>query len=127
YITIAKDNRRLFFWLEGVTGNLLNLVRSCSLFFFFGIDGLGMSLVASCGLTFFIYLGVNRRQYGYGLSRKAALLIAVSLAAGTASFAATMIADQALSTALIAAILIGSAAFGIFNLRRALRNERKES
>lgn len=127
YITFAKDNRRLFFWLEGVTGNLLNLVLSCSLFFFFGIDGLGMSLVASCGLTFFIYLGVNRRQYGYGLSRKAALLIAASLAAGTASFAATMIADQALSIALIAAILIGSAAFGFFNLRRALRNEKKES
>lgn len=70
YIAFAKNNQRLFFWLEAVTCNVLYI--GCSLIFyrFFGLMGLGYGAVLEQGLCLLLYLGVNLRTYGYMPSLK---------------------------------------------------------
>ncbi|MDE6028487.1 MAG: oligosaccharide flippase family protein, partial [Muribaculaceae bacterium] len=65
YITFAKDNKKLFFWLEGVVGNLLFLIAPLVFFLKFGLIGFGYGMVAEQTLCLMIYWGVNRHLYGY--------------------------------------------------------------
>ena len=64
YITFAKDNKKLFFWLEGILGNFQTLILSIIGFYIFGLNGLGYALLADSILCFIIYLIVNNRMYG---------------------------------------------------------------
>lgn len=81
YITLAKDNRKLFFWLEGVFCNLLTLVLNCLGYYFFGLIGLGFSLAVDCLICIGIYYVINHRLYGFTFTGKSAFeaLMAVAL------------------------------------------------
>ncbi len=84
YIVFAKDNRRLFFWMESVGANLLTLALSCGGFFLFGLNGIGIAAIVDCMICLSIYLIVNRHLYGYRLSKKALAITLLSLASGLA-------------------------------------------
>lgn len=84
YIVFAKDNRRLFFWMESVGANLLTLALSCGGFFLFGLNGIGFAAIADCMICLSIYLIVNRNLYKYRLSKKALAITLLSLASGLA-------------------------------------------
>ena len=71
YIVFAKDNRRLFFWMESVGANILTLGLTCGSYMLFGLDGLGLAAIADCCVCICVYLEVNRRLYGYRISRPA--------------------------------------------------------
>lgn len=71
YIVFAKDNRRLFFWMESIGANLLTLGLTCGGYFLFGLDGLGYAAIADCGICLCVYIAVNRRLYGLRLSSQA--------------------------------------------------------
>lgn len=68
YITLAKDNKRLFFWLEGVYCNLQTLVLSAAGYYIFGLEGLAYGLILDSLLCMLIYVTVNRRLYSYRMS-----------------------------------------------------------
>ncbi|MDE5790204.1 MAG: oligosaccharide flippase family protein [Muribaculaceae bacterium] len=65
YITFAKDNKKLFFWLEGIIGNLLFVAVPLLFFYNFGLIGFGYGMVIEQTLCLLIYWIVNRRIYGY--------------------------------------------------------------
>lgn len=121
YITFAKDNKRLFFWLEGVFCNLLTLGLSCLFFYFYGLIGLGVSLVVDCALCFVVYYVVNARLYGYSLSRKALLRIVLTLALGAGCFASSLITVGWLSYALMAIAALLACVRSITVLRRLIK------
>ena len=79
YIVFAKDNRRLFFWMESVGANLLTLGLSCGAYFLLGLKGLGYSAITDCAICLCVYIAVNRRLYGYGMSRQAKEISALAL------------------------------------------------
>ena len=85
YITFAKDNKKLFFWLEGILGNFQTLILSIIGFYIFGLNGLGYALLADSILCFLIYLIVNNRMYGYTLTTSVSqcFLLAIILPAIT--------------------------------------------
>lgn len=72
YIVFAKDNRRLFFWMESVGANLLTLLLTCVGYTLFGLDGLGYAAIADCAICLCVYIEVNRRLYCYAMSAPAA-------------------------------------------------------
>ena len=88
YIVFAKDNRRLFFWMESVGANTLTLCLTCGGYLFFGLTGLGLAAIADCSICLCVYIWVNKRLYGYSISRKAAGIGLFSL---TATIAMTTI------------------------------------
>lgn len=64
YITFAKDNKRLFFWMEAVGLNAMTLLLNCVGYSLFGLNGLGYALIVDCCICFLLYCIVNRRLYG---------------------------------------------------------------
>ena len=121
YIAFAKDNRKLFFWLEGVFGNLLFLGVSCAGYYFFGVIGLGYSLIIDCLICFTVYYFVNKRLYGYGFSIPAVSegLIATALVIGC--FAASFIMEESISYLLMAAVTLLAIIRSVVIVRRKLR------
>ena len=104
YIAFAKDNKKLFFWMEAVFCNLLTLTLNCLGFYFFGLIGLGYSLIVDCALCFLLYYVVNRRLYAYGLSRLASLEGIIAILLGFSCLACSYIAETALSYSLMGII-----------------------
>lgn len=118
YISLAKDNRRLFFWLEGVLGNVLTLGLGIFFFVNFGIVGLGFSAITDCLLCYFIYYIVNRRLYGYRISSNVARYTLYALVVGMATLGVSFINNTAVEIPLFIVIIGGSFIFTIIILRR---------
>ena len=68
YIVFAKDNRRLFFWMEAVGANLLTFSLTCWGYFMFGLDGLGYAAIIDCMICLTVYIIVNRNLYNFRMS-----------------------------------------------------------
>ncbi len=84
YIVFAKDNRRLFFWMESVGANLLTLCLTCGGYCLFGLTGLGYAAIADCSVCLCVYIIVNRRLYGYRPSHRAISIMLLALISGVA-------------------------------------------
>lgn len=120
YITFAKGNRKLFFWMEAVMCNVLTLVLSCGFFHFFGLMGLGYALVADNLLCLGIYYAVNSRLYGYRFSRGAAKCMLGAIILGGAVFGASLVPSTPLSYSLMTIAVIATAAWSLLLLRSRL-------
>lgn len=70
YITFAKDNKRLYFWMEGVIMNLMTFLLSFAGFLIWGVTGLGVGASVDCSICLVIYYFVNRRLYAYRFNPK---------------------------------------------------------
>lgn len=86
YIAFAKDNRKLFFWLEGVGCNLLYLILSALFFYFFGLIGLGYAMVVENIIVLIAYAVINGLIYDFRYSTIAFRSIVFALCFGTAGF-----------------------------------------
>lgn len=111
YIAFAKNNKRLFFWLEAVFGNVMTLTLSCVLYYLFGLNGLGIAIVGVNAVAFIVYYVVNRRMYGYGYDRKTIKSVVGCVALGTMAFGGAMIPNIAgayivMSAALLVSIMV---------------------
>lgn len=120
YIAFAKDNKRLFFWLEGVFGNALNLAVSCVAYYFFGLVGLGMSLVA-CSLTaYVVYYILNRRLYDYGYDRQTTVSAAYAVTAGVTAFLCSYITDELAAYVAMGAVFVATCVVSILRIKRVI-------
>ena len=106
YIVFAKDNRRLFFWMESIGANILTLTIMCGGYSLFGLNGLGYAAVADCTICLLVYIAVNHHLYGYRLSRRAFQTSAASLASAAGMAAICFLSDGLLMTGLASALLI---------------------
>lgn len=87
YIVFAKDNQRLFFWMESIGANMLTLVLSCAGYMTFGLEGLGYAGIADCVICLLVYMAVNRHLYDYRPTKPAFMIMiyaAISTGAMTA-------------------------------------------
>lgn len=121
YIAFAKDNKKLFFWLEGIFGNFLYLVVSCTGYYFFGLIGLGYSLILDCTICFSAYYLVNRKMYGFRLSRDAVTQGLIAIAFAGACFGASFISEQWIAYSLMSAVTLSAIIRSVMILRRKLR------
>lgn len=124
YITFAKDNKRLFFWMEGVLCNVITLSFSCVGFFFFGLIGLGYALLADNLVCFLLYYFINRRLYGYGFSRKLVRYYIFAIAVATVVFIICEFAHDSLwSNILSGAIIAASMTVCFLSLKNLIKGE----
>ncbi|MDE7347349.1 MAG: O-antigen translocase [Muribaculaceae bacterium] len=121
YITFAKDNKKAFFALEGLFGNLLTLALSCIGFYCFGLIGLGYAFFADNAICLIVYYIVNRRLYGYNFSRKAFKGMAYAIIITISCFLSSLLADAIYSYTLMAIACTIATVWGIANLRNKLK------
>ncbi len=123
YIAFAKDNKKVFLWLEGITGNLLTLGMSAVGFLLFGLIGLGYGMVADCIVCFIIYYFVNRRLYAFRLDSRALRGMAIATLLCLATFSASFLSSVGLSYGIMGTVAVGSAVVSVYMLRRRLRRD----
>lgn len=121
YVAYAKDNKRVFFLLEGIYANTVTLLCYIGGFGLWGLDGLGYGLIAEGVVSFAVYIGVNRRLYDYRVSGRVARVCAVSLGLCAATLGAAYIPDGAVSAGLMGASSVVATAYALMSLRRRLR------
>lgn len=118
YITYAKNNRRLFFWLEAIVCNALYIGFSLLFYNCFGLIGLGYAAVAEQGACLLIYLAVNYRVYGFRPDRAAAAQTVIAIVLGGAGFAFSLIPGNLVSYSLISCVILLSLAYSFIFLRK---------
>lgn len=120
YISFAKGNKKLFFWLEGIFFNLLTLLLSCIGFHFFGLLGLGYALIADNAICLAVYYVINRNLYGYRFSRGVRVYMAYAILAVGAAFGSSLISNTVASYSLMGATAIISVTLSFIIIRRKL-------
>lgn len=120
YITIARDRRRLFFWMEGVFANILTLASLWGGFILFGLEGIGYGMILEQSVLIVVYTIVNRRLYGYLPSREAlaGLAVAVILVGGAIVSSTT---EGLPGTAATIAFAVAGTGFSLLKLRQILK------
>ncbi|MDE6397660.1 MAG: O-antigen translocase [Muribaculaceae bacterium] len=121
YITFAKGDKKIFFYLEGLFGNVLTFTLSCLGFYFFGLIGLGYALLADNVVCLLVYYFVNRHIYGYAFTPES---LKGMLAAGmitTLCFLFSLIGNAPWSYTLMGITFVASLSWSLVNLRRKLR------
>lgn len=115
YIVFAKDNRKLFFWMESVGANVLTFLLTCSGYHFAGLAGLGFAAILDCTICLVIYVLVNHKLYGYKMTGRAIRIVISSLAASTVmtlicffTTGITMIISSVFTLAIISGISLRS-------------------
>ena len=122
YITFAKDNKRVFFCLEGIFGNVLTLALSCAGYYFFGLIGLGYALVADNAICLAVYYIVNRRLYAYRFSQEAAQGLIYALSVTAVCFLLSFVHDAWLSYASMTVAFGASMIWGVTCLKKKLKS-----
>ena len=121
YITFAKDNKKAFFVLEGLFGNLLTLALSCVGFYFFGLIGLGYAFLADNAICIIVYYIVNRNLYGYRLSADAFKSMAYAIMITSGCFLFSLMTDPIHSYSLMAICCTIATVRGISNIRNKIK------
>lgn len=127
YVAFVKDNRKLFFWLEGVTGNFLTLILSCLFFRIFGLVGLGYAMVADGACCLVIYYFVNRRMYGYRFDRKALRSLAISILMSAGALLISLEVRGPGMYAAVAVVALCSVSLSFVMLRKILKADKAEA
>lgn len=120
YITFAKDNKKIFFWLEAVGCNVLTLICNCAGYYLFGLLGLSYALIVDCMLCFMIYCLVNFKLYRFRLSTQAAISLIPAVTICSLVFFCSMIDSPVISYSLMGIITLVSVAYSITALRKRL-------
>ncbi len=68
YIAFAKGDKKTFFLLEGIAGNLLMLVTNILFYMWGGVYGLGISFVVLYLSFIFIYSIITKQLYNFSLN-----------------------------------------------------------
>ncbi len=121
YISFAREDKRLFFWLEGVMSNMMTLVLSVVFYKLFGLTGLGMALVVDCVICLLVYLIVTRRRYSFAYSRRALLSVIATAGMAAAGFVSSFVTDTTMACVFMSMVLAASIVWSALRLRVMLR------
>ena len=122
YIAFAKNNRQLFFWLEGIFGNALFITLALLFYRLFGLTGLGYAAVAEHSICVAVYLVVNYKAYGYLPDRRVCAEGAYALLLGLSAFGICCLVEGWLKYCLVAAVLTLSCVHSYRSLRIRLKD-----
>lgn len=121
FVTLAKDNKKVYFWMEAVGCNLLTLTLNGLGFMYFGLIGIGYAMVVDCLICLSLYWIVNRRLYRFRFSGAAAYGICFSLFIGIMSLWGSMLENETESYAVMITTVIVSLIVAVTKIRRLLR------
>lgn len=124
YVTFAKDNRRVYFWIEVIGGNVMILLFSAVGYRWFGLLGLGIGSVVDKAFWLVMCCLVNYRLYGCRPDTAALRHGCVALFGGGALFAVSMWGAGWWSWIVMGALWLGLAGYSLSTVRVLLGEKR---
>lgn len=122
FIAFAGDRKRMFFWMEAVTANLMTLVFSLIGYRLGGLEGLAVGMLVDNIMCMVLYLVVNRRVFGYRMSMTVAKEFIWAAGACLALWLCSFIAVSYISLTLMLIIAATVSTYSIVKLRRLLKH-----
>lgn len=123
YIAFAKDNKRLFFILEGIVGNVIYLTANCTCYLLWGLTGLGAAMCATYIISIVIYHAVCGRCYAYRMDSATILTVLPTALSVVAAFLSTIFASELTSNIIMGVLLCIVSAYSIIRLRNRIVSE----
>lgn len=117
YITFAKDNRRMFLWLEGVACNVLYLGLGIAGYLLFGLIGMGYAMVVENLGCIVLYYIANRKLYTFRFNGRAWKFMSIGTLLCALCLFGSMLEIKWLSYEIMAAAVIGSIAWSGLKLK----------
>lgn len=77
YIAFAKGNKKLFFGLEGIYGNIVYYSLAAIFYALWGLKGLGIAMTVAYFHSVFVYFFINHKKYQFGFSSSVVRLMAI--------------------------------------------------
>lgn len=124
YVTFAKDNRRVYFWMEVIGGNVMILLFSAVGYRWYGLLGLGIGSVVDKAFWLVMCAWVNYRLYGCRPDAAALRHGCVAILGGGALFAVAMWGTGVWAWVVMGALWLGLAAYSLSTVRALLREKR---
>ncbi len=122
YIPLAKGNRHVIFWLEGLGCNLLTLLLCCLFFRFWGLIGLGYAVIADNAICLITYLIINGRLYSFSFNLPSLRCIFIGGIFALLAFATTLLDSfAAIGSGLV--VLTAAIWWAVTSLRRKVNDE----
>lgn len=122
YIALAKDNKKLYFWLEGIYCNFMFLALSCLGYYFFGLIGLAYSLIIDCTQCLVLYYFINHRLYGYTMTSGAIREGILALCLTGCCLFFSLIDDTLISYSLMSIVTLVAIMRSVTSLKRKIRS-----
>lgn len=123
YITLVKDNRRLYFWMECIFANILTLGALGGGYLLFGLDGLGWGMIVEQSVILLLYYIVNRRLYGYRPSREAWIAFVAAVVFAFTALAGCVVASPLLGDCLRLLAASLAASIAAIKLKKLLKSK----
>ncbi len=123
YITFAKDNKRVYFLLEGIAGNLLYLICNIICFYYFGLIGLGYGMILDSCICFLMYYIVNNHLYNYTFNWNVCKRYFLCIFLTCTCFAASFIESTVASYCVMILIFILSCSYSFLSLKKMITAE----
>ena len=123
YVTFAKDNRRVYFWMEVIGGNVMILLFSAVGYHLYGLSGLGIGSVIDKAFWLVMCAWVNRRLYGCRLNAAAIRHACVALTGGGVLFAVAMWGSGWWIWVVMGGLWLGLSGYSLSTVRLLLREK----
>jgi O-antigen/teichoic acid export membrane protein len=120
YISFAKGDSRVFFWLEGVVSNLLNLCLSLVFYKIWGLIGIGIAYIVLYSIYLLIVYQVAKKRYMFSFEKEVYIVLFVSVLLSILSyFSISYLSAFRLYIVLIILILTGTT-YSFYELNRRM-------
>lgn len=123
YISFAKGDRKTFFWLEGIAGNLILLSISVVCFLGWGLNGLGVASTATFFIYIFVYIILTRCLYGFKMSGKGISASLISSLLVGLTFLCSLLNSDVWSVAAMTVCCVVTLLYGGLSLMKLVKNE----
>jgi O-antigen/teichoic acid export membrane protein len=121
YIAFAKGDKRLFFWLETVWGNLTTIVFSVVGYLLWGIEGLGIAMLVAYLIYFVLLYVIARRRYKFSFEREYVRIFLLLMLLCTAAFGITLLVkDYVWCAVAVGVVLVVTSVFCWKELNRRM-------
>ena len=118
YISFAKGDKRTFFWLEGIWGNVLMLCLNITFYYYWGVYGLGVSFAILYIISCLLYKVLTCSLYHFTHNFQTILLSAKALILLIICFGISFINNVYISYGGMIIIGIISTFFSAFELEK---------
>lgn len=127
YYFLAKENKRVYFWLEIVFSNLSWIACCAILYPLMGLIGLGIGNMIHCVIDFFLAYIICRRIYGFRYSQRTFLIICACIVVTAAGFIFSLYDTHSWCAVAMWATFAAAAIFALLMLRRRISSEKAEA
>lgn len=94
YYFLAKNNKKVYIWLETIITNVLWIVLCLILYPLYGLIGLGIGQIIRCGIELALNFYLCHYYYSFAYSRRALGIITICSILGITGFSLSLIEDS---------------------------------